>query len=267
MRKIIGIMSSKGGLGKSTISANLAHIIAKNGFKTLLIDGDILLPNLDVILKINPSKTTLDFLSNEAKFSELITKITGNFSAIFNQSGDKILEHLDAFDEYKKAIESIEDYEFVVIDMPNCLLNNHLYEICDEIVLICAPEPAAIVNCYSMIKALSKTHKSISVILNFVKNENEAKNIYKNLEKVISSNLASDLDLTFLGQIKRSNFISQCSKKRQLVTKAFSKTNADFNIKSITSNLLVKFNKAPLNLDGFKGLSGVLRSMSEKLKD
>ena len=50
-RKIV-FTSGKGGVGKTTVTASLGLILAKNGYRVLLVDGDIGLNNLDVVANV-----------------------------------------------------------------------------------------------------------------------------------------------------------------------------------------------------------------------
>ncbi len=57
--KFITITSGKGGVGKSTMSANMAYVLSKQGFKVALFDADIGLANLDVLLNVKTTKNIL----------------------------------------------------------------------------------------------------------------------------------------------------------------------------------------------------------------
>ena len=50
MAKVIVVTSGKGGVGKTTVTANLASALSSMGRRVLTIDADIGLRNLDMIL-------------------------------------------------------------------------------------------------------------------------------------------------------------------------------------------------------------------------
>jgi len=56
VKKIIVVASGKGGVGKSTVSANLAIALSRNGFKTALVDADIYGPSIPRMFGIEDVK-------------------------------------------------------------------------------------------------------------------------------------------------------------------------------------------------------------------
>ncbi|MCB8964713.1 MAG: Mrp/NBP35 family ATP-binding protein [Bacteroidales bacterium] len=60
VKNIVIVASGKGGVGKSTVSANLAISLARNGFRTALVDADIFGPSIPKMLgieNVNPEVT------------------------------------------------------------------------------------------------------------------------------------------------------------------------------------------------------------------
>mgnify|MGYP001585340047 FL=1 len=73
MGKTIGIVSLKGGVGKTTIVSALGGAFSKLGKRTLLVDGSLSSPNLGLHLNIiNPEKTLHDVLNRNAKVREAV---------------------------------------------------------------------------------------------------------------------------------------------------------------------------------------------------
>ena len=61
--RTIAVTGGKGGVGKTNVSANLAVALAGMGKRTLLLDADLGLANIDVILGLNPTFTLADLVA------------------------------------------------------------------------------------------------------------------------------------------------------------------------------------------------------------
>lgn len=60
IRKVIGVVSGKGGVGKSLVTSLLAISLAKKGYKTAVLDADITGPSIPKIFGINDKATSPD---------------------------------------------------------------------------------------------------------------------------------------------------------------------------------------------------------------
>jgi flagellar biosynthesis protein FlhG len=61
--RTIAVTSGKGGVGKTTIATNLALALARADHRTLLLDADLGMANVDILLGIQPEFTLLDVIS------------------------------------------------------------------------------------------------------------------------------------------------------------------------------------------------------------
>jgi flagellar biosynthesis protein FlhG len=221
--KFVAVTSGKGGVGKSTISANLAFALHELGFKVGLFDADIGLANLDVILRVNAKKNILHVLKGEVEFKDIIIKIEENFYLIPGESGDEILKYSDEFmfDRFANSLNTLNDLDFLIIDTGAGIGKEvqTFLDAVDEVLVITAPEPAAITDAYAMVKVLSEKRDRIFLLLNQVDNQKEANSIYQKISNVAKSNIQKNIKLQLIGYLKKDNIIQKASIKRYLFTK------------------------------------------------
>jgi len=261
--KFVAITSGKGGVGKSTVSANMANILAKNGYKVALFDADIGLANLDVILNVRINKNILHVLKGECSLSEIIVPVSKNLILIPGESGDEILKYSDQFifERFFDETAMLDDLDFVIVDT-GAGIGGHIQlflEAADEVIVVTVPDPAAITDAYATIKVTSKIKNNLHLILNMVRNEKEAKLIFEKIKKVALSNIGDGLELNLIGKLPEDKLIAKSIKQRTLFTNDSPNSLASMDMKRIVNNLVYKLERKVLK-------DGVSRSFGSFFK-
>src|ERR1700677_318636 len=85
--KIIAVTSGKGGVGKTTLSLNLAIAMAARGLRTLLLDADMGLGNVHVFAGIAPRGSLMDLVDGRQPAENLLTAGPGGIQVLCGNSG------------------------------------------------------------------------------------------------------------------------------------------------------------------------------------
>ncbi len=221
--RFVTITSGKGGVGKSTISANIAYLLSMYGYKTAIFDADIGLANQDIILNVKPDFTILDVMKGEIPFKECVVKINNNLYLIPGESGEEILnfKNEELLENFYKGIEEFEDFDFLIIDTGAGIGESvqSFIKAATDTIVVTVPDPAAIMDAYSMIKYSAKIKDMLYLVLNRVKNKKEAQEIFAKIQNVAKKHIDEPIELELLGYVQNSPLVEECSKRRCLLAR------------------------------------------------
>ncbi len=176
--KTIGVISIKGGVGKTTVVSNLGAALANNfGKKVLVIDANFTAPNLGLHLGVvKPDLTIHDVLYDNVPAEEAIIKTDYGFDLIAGSLNPK-KKHQSRVNPYKlhNRISSLKkSYDIILIDSsPN--LNDEMLSTMiasDELLVVSSPDfPTLSCTLHAVNTAKQRKTPISGIVLNKVRNK------------------------------------------------------------------------------------------------
>jgi flagellar biosynthesis protein FlhG len=225
--KVLTITSGKGGVGKSTISANLSYLIAQRGYKVLMLDADIGLANLQVLYDIKPQFTLFDFIDSNALLRDIIIPTRyENLSLIAGKSGYKYVKG-NSKHVFYRLIEDIIDlnqYDFLIIDT-GAGLNDYVHEfieVSDKVLAITSTDPSALTDLYALIKMITAIRDEVMLCFNFTPNYAVGKKITTSISELNKKHATDkDIMIQYIGNVNSVQDVQTTARLRKIYTHEF----------------------------------------------
>ena len=182
--QIVGIASGKGGVGKTTISANLAVTLASRGKKVILFDADLGLANAQLALGCKAPYNFSHVLSGQKTLKELIVDGPAGVQLVPGASG---IQHLASLNKSEVAgiihsfSEIEEDLDYFIVDLAAGLSDSVMsfLSACQHRLIVLKNEPSSIADAYATIKVMIQDHslQNIHLLPNAVLTHSEGEHL------------------------------------------------------------------------------------------
>lgn len=200
MTEVIGIASGKGGVGKTTVSVNLAVSLSKLGKKVMLFDADLGLANAQLALGCRTEFNLGHVISGEKTLEEIIFTGPEGVKLIPGASGMRELASLSSsqtagiisgFSEYE------EELDFLIVDLGAGISDMVMtfLRACQYRFIVLRNEPSSIADAYGIIKVMLRDYKleDIRLIANGIETYKEGEKLSSNIAAVVEKFLNSHI--------------------------------------------------------------------------
>jgi flagellar biosynthesis protein FlhG len=240
---VVSVTSGKGGVGKTSVAANLGVSLARSGKKVLLIDGDLGLANMDVVLGLTPKCNLNHFFAGEKELADLVVEGPEGIKILPAGSGVQSVTSLSA-DQKLRFMEAMEafhgQFDLVIIDTEAGISENVTYfnVAAQEILVVTTPEPTAITDAYALMKLLSAQYheKRFNLVVNLVRSESEALDVYRKLTMV--ANRYIDISIDYLGCIPYDKRMHEAVSRQQVMVSLYPQSRVTTSIAGLAENLV-----------------------------
>lgn len=199
-RRAIAVTGGKGGVGKSTVAVNLSVAYAQRGARTITMDGDLGMADLNLLLGLAPEKSILDVIQGErledalipAFGIHLLPALNGSFrlANLDGRARERVLDGLDRLGER---------FDTLIIDTPAGIGESAmaLAGAAADVIVVATPEPLSLADAYACLKVLVTKQgvRRAYILPNNVRSPSEADEVFARLAALVDRFIGIELDM------------------------------------------------------------------------
>lgn len=214
VKNIIAVVSGKGGVGKSTVSANLALALAQGGAKVGLMDADIYGPSVPIMFGVRGERPMMMEVEGKGMIAPLEKygiKLL-SIGLLVDEKNAVVWRGPMASSAIRQFVTEVYwgDLDYLVVDMPPGTGDIHLTLMqtvpVTGVVIVTTPQDVALADAKKGIAMFGQAQISVPIIglvenMSYFTPEELPDNKYYIFGKDGGKRLADEYDIPFLGQI------------------------------------------------------------------
>lgn len=208
--RVITVTSGKGGVGKTSLSVNLAIQLRRLGKRVVVLDADFGLANIEIMLGIRPQYNLADLMFRGKSMNDIITYGPEGIGFISGGSGINEMANLtrdQVFRLIQKMAELDQQADVIIVDTGAGIGDSVLEFVAAsaEVLLVATPEPTSITDAYALLKSLNRNSSYkpgktvVKMVANQVRGNNDADELFDKLGIVVNKFL--NIDIEYLGSV------------------------------------------------------------------
>ncbi|MGJ7920557.1 septum site-determining protein MinD [Neobacillus sp. LXY-4] len=214
MGEAIVITSGKGGVGKTTTSANVGTALALQGKRVCLVDTDIGLRNLDVVMGLENRiiYDLVDVIQGRCKIHQALVKDKRFDDLLYLLPAAQTLDKTAVTPEQMKNLitELKQDYDYIIIDCPAGIEHGYKNAIAgaDKAIVVTTPEVSAVRDADRIIGLLEKEEgiESPKLVINRIRNH-----LMKNGDMLDVDEVTTHLSVDLIGIVADDDEVIKAS--------------------------------------------------------
>jgi flagellar biosynthesis protein FlhG len=238
--QVIAVTGGKGGVGKTSVSVNLAATLAASGRRVVLLDGDLGLANVDVFLGLSPRYTLAHVLAGERTLDEILVDAPQGFQVVPAASGIAHMASLDAA-THLGLVQAFSGLaarlDVLIVDTAAGIAHGvtQFSQAAQHVLVVICDEPASLTDAYALVKVLSRQHgvSRFRVVANMARAPGAGQELFRRFERVTSKFL--DVVLDYAGEIPDDDCVRRAVRAQRPVTEAYPSSPGALAFKKLAS--------------------------------
>ncbi|MEC9489158.1 MAG: AAA family ATPase [Halanaerobium sp.] len=258
--RVVALTSGKGGVGKSTLSLNLALELLKQGNRVTVIDADLGTANLDIMLGLQVRANLSDVIFAKRDIQDIVIEGPEGLLLVPGGSGFQELTELSDW-QFTRLINSFNYLDrlsdYILLDTGAGLSRNvtNFLLAADQIIVVTTPEPHCVTDAYAIIKVISELKDDplrLQLVVNKVENQREGERVGSKMADVTEKFL--QLKINYLGSVSDDRAVVRSNKERRPVVLQRPNARAAKDIRNLVKGYLLQDESE----EGKRGVVGFL---------